>query len=102
MDNAPTFFHIGNLGRKLRADWIETVYGILSICEKEKFWSCIMLADDFAMQYKKLLEMAEKQDCRAARGNTLFAAVRPCPVPRAFRRPFYVKIHTFLRNYYFL
>ncbi len=28
MDNAPIFFHIGNLRRKLKADWIETVYGI--------------------------------------------------------------------------
>lgn len=55
------------------------------IREKEEFWNCIMMehalfirglldpceekligtADDFAMQYKKLLEMAKKQDCRA-------------------------------------
>ena len=28
MDNAPIFFHIGNLRRKLKADWIETKYGV--------------------------------------------------------------------------
>lgn len=28
MDNSPIFFHIGNLRRKLRVDWIETKYGV--------------------------------------------------------------------------